>query len=137
HELEEHFDQQLMELCTPAIEKVEPVVIELPIRNTDRAVGTLLGNAVTRAHGAAGLPTECIDITLHGTAGQSLGAFLPAGITLRLEGDANDYVGKGLSGGDLVVRPNRSSTFPAERNVIAGNVIGYGATSGTLFIRGL
>jgi glutamate synthase (NADPH/NADH) large chain len=137
HELEKHFDVELIRLSQAALENVEPVIIELPIRNTERAVGTMLGHEVTKRFGEKGLPSECIDVTLHGTAGQSLGAFLPSGITLRLEGDANDYVGKGLSGGDIVVRPNRNSTFVAEDNVIAGNVIGYGATSGTIFIRGL
>ncbi|MFI5061157.1 MAG: glutamate synthase subunit alpha, partial [Actinomycetales bacterium] len=88
-------------------------------------------------HGENGLPTGSIEITLTGSAGQSLGAFLPSGITLRLEGDTNDYVGKGLSGGQIVVRPDRNSVFPAERNVIAGNVIGYGATQGSMFIRGI
>ncbi|MGK2854046.1 MAG: glutamate synthase large subunit [Microbacteriaceae bacterium] len=137
HELEKHFDNQLIRMAASALENVEPVIIELPIRNTERAVGTMLGHEVTKRHGEAGLPTGCIDITLHGTAGQSLGAFLPSGIRLRLEGDANDYVGKGLSGGDIVVRPARTARFKAEENVIAGNVIGYGATSGTLFIRGV
>src|SRR5690606_9415265 len=128
HELETHFDQELIRLAQPALEHGEPIVIELPIRNTERAVGTMLGHEVTKRHGEHGLAPETIDVTLTGTAGQSLGAFLPAGITLRLEGDANDYVGKGLSGGDIVVRPSRSARFPAEYNVIAGNVIGYGAT---------
>jgi len=137
HELDKHFDNELIRLSTAALENVEPVVIELPIRNTERAVGTMLGHVDTTRYGEAGLPTECIDVTLHGTAGQSMGAFLPHGITLRLEGDANDYVGKGLSGGDIVIRPPRTAVFPAERNVIAGNVIGYGATSGTIFIRGI
>ncbi len=137
HELDEHFDRELIELSQRAINYGEPLVVELPIRNTDRAVGTMLGHEVTKARGEAGLAPETIDITLHGTAGQSLGAFLPRGITLRLEGDANDYVGKGLSGGEIVVRPNRNSTFPAEENVIAGNVIGYGATAGSIFIRGV
>lgn len=137
HRLDEHFDNRLIPLSRAALEDVEPVVIELPIANTDRAVGTLLGHEVTKRHGAAGLPTECIDVTLHGTAGQSFGAFLPHGVTLRLEGDANDYAGKGLSGGDIVLRPHREAVFPAERNVIAGNVVGYGATGGTMFIRGV
>lgn len=137
HELDKHFDRQLLSLAAGALERMEPVVVELPVHNTDRAVGTMLGHEVTKLHGEDGLPPESIDITLHGTAGQSLGAFLPRGIVLRLEGDANDYVGKGLSGGDIVVRPHRDSVFPAERNVIAGNVIGYGATSGTLHIRGI
>src|SRR5690606_21970262 len=100
HELEQHFDQELIRLAQPALEHGEPIVVELPIRNTERAVGTMLGHEVTKRYGEKGLATETIDVTLHGTAGQSLGAFLPAGITLRLEGDANDYVGKGLSGGD-------------------------------------
>ncbi|MFT8637700.1 MAG: glutamate synthase large subunit [Pseudoclavibacter sp.] len=137
HELEKHFDQQLIRLAAPALESGSPVRLDLPIRNTERAVGTMLGYRVTTGYGEQGLPEDTIDVTLHGSAGQSLGAFLPAGITLRLEGDANDYVAKGLSGGTLVLRPPHDATFVAERNVIAGNVIGYGATSGHLFIRGL
>jgi glutamate synthase (NADPH/NADH) large chain len=92
---------------------------------------------VTLRHGEHGLPTGSIDVTLRGSAGQSLGAFMPSGITLRLEGDSNDYVGKGLCGGEIIVRPDRGSVFPAEHNVIAGNVIGYGATKGVMFIRGI
>jgi glutamate synthase (NADPH/NADH) large chain len=111
--------------------------IELPIRNVNRTVGTMLGSELTRRHGADGLPPDTITVQFNGSAGQSFGAFLPPGITLRLEGDANDYVGKGLSGGRVVVRPDRSATFAAEENVIAGNVIGYGATSGELFLRGI
>ena len=137
HELEKHFDKTLIALSSDALDNGDPVVIELPVRNTDRAIGTMLGHEVTKRYGERGLPSECIDITLHGTAGQSLGAFLPSGIILRLEGDANDYVGKGLSGGDIVLRPHRGSIFTAERNVIAGNVIGYGATGGSLHIRGI
>ncbi len=137
HELEKHFDAALLDLAVDAIEHREPVVIELPIRNTERAVGTMLGHHVTARYGAAGLARETIDVTLHGTAGQSLGAFLPPGIVLRLEGDANDYVGKGLSGGDITIRPPRDATFAPHENVIAGNVIGYGATSGTMFISGV
>jgi glutamate synthase (NADPH/NADH) large chain len=97
----------------------------------------MLGHHVTVRHGEHGLPAGSIEITLTGSAGQSFGAFLPSGITLRLEGDSNDYVGKGLSGGQIVVRPDRASVFPAEQNVIAGNVIGYGATQGSMFIRGI
>ncbi|MFS2281253.1 glutamate synthase large subunit [Microbacterium sp. OR21] len=137
HELEKHFDTTLLAHATEALESGLPVVMELPIRNTERAVGTMLGHHVTARHGAAGLPRETIDITLHGTAGQSLGAFLPPGIVLRLEGDANDYVGKGLSGGDIVIRPDRDAAFEPHRNVIAGNVIGYGATSGSMYISGV
>jgi glutamate synthase (NADPH/NADH) large chain len=137
HELEKHFDQQLIALSLDALEHGTPVAITLPIRNTERAVGTMLGNAVTIRHGENGLPSGTIDITLSGTAGQSFGAFLPNGITLRLEGDSNDYVGKGLCGGEIVIRPDAHSVFAAERNVIAGNVIGYGATQGSMFIRGI
>jgi len=137
HELESHFDVELIRLSQAAIENGTPVSIALPIRNTERAVGTMLGNRITANHGENGLPTGTIEVTLTGSAGQSFGAFLPSGITLRLEGDSNDYVGKGLSGGQIVVRPDRASVFPAEHNVIAGNVIGYGATQGSMFIRGI
>ena len=137
HELDEHFDRELIRLAARALERAEPVRIELPVRNTERAVGTMLGHEVTKRHGEHGLPAGTIEVTLTGSAGQSLGAFLPSGITLRLEGDSNDYVGKGLSGGQLVLRPPRGALFPAERNVIAGNVIGYGATQGSMFIRGV
>jgi glutamate synthase (NADPH/NADH) large chain len=137
HELEEHFDRRLGLLTRDALESGRRVTVALPIRNTERAVGTMLGHEVTRRHGEHGLPAGTIDITLSGSAGQSLGAFLPAGITLRLEGDSNDYVGKGLSGGSIVLRPSRGATFAAEDNVIAGNVIGYGATQGSMFIRGI
>ncbi len=114
-----------------------PVAFELPVRNVHRTVGTLLGFEVTRAWGGEGLPDGTIAIHLRGSAGQSFGAFVPRGITLRLEGDANDYVGKGLSGGRLILHPDRAATFAAEDNVIAGNVIAYGATAGELFIRGV
>ncbi|RZT64154.1 glutamate synthase (NADH) large subunit [Microcella alkaliphila] len=137
HELDEHFDNQLIRLSTDALEHGQPVRIDLPVRNTERAVGTMLGNAVTARYGEQGLAPDTIDVTLTGSAGQSLGAFMPRGITLRLYGDSNDYVGKGLSGGRVIVRPAREAVFHAERNVIAGNVIGYGATSGELFIRGI
>ncbi|WP_368496066.1 glutamate synthase large subunit [Herbiconiux sp. A18JL235] len=137
HELEKHFDVRLIHEAGAALDHAEPVAITLPIRNTERAVGTMLGHEVTKRHGEHGLPDGTIQVTLLGSAGQSLGAFLPSGITLRLEGDSNDYVGKGLSGGQIVLRPDRNSIFPAERNVIAGNVIGYGATRGSLFLRGI
>ncbi|MFE4469139.1 glutamate synthase large subunit [Leifsonia sp. NPDC056824] len=143
HELDQHFDNQLIQAAHDVLASAHPgsegasLALSLPIRNTERAVGTMLGHEVTARHGENGLPTGTIDITLTGSAGQSLGAFLPAGITLRLEGDSNDYVGKGLSGGQIVVRPPQGSVFPAERNVIAGNVIGYGATQGSMFIRGI
>jgi len=136
HELELHFDNELIRRSASVLEHGGKVSIELPIRNTERAVGTMLGHHVTLRHGQNGLPNGSIDVTLRGSAGQSFGAFLPSGITLRLEGDSNDYVGKGLSGGQIVVLPDRDSVFPAEDNVIAGNVIGYGATQGSMFIRG-
>lgn len=137
HELDEHFDNELIRRSQLVLEQGGRIEVSLPIRNTERAVGTMLGHEVTVRHGAQGLPTGSIDVTLTGSAGQSLGAFLPSGITLRLEGDSNDYVGKGLSGGQIIVRPSREAGFVAERNVIAGNVIGYGATQGSMFIRGI
>jgi len=137
HELDAHFDVGLIERSQDVIAHGGHVQIDLPIRNTERAVGTMLGNRVTLAHGEHGLPTGTIEVNLTGSAGQSFGAFLPAGITLRLEGDSNDYVGKGLSGGQIVVRPPKDATFDASQNVIAGNVIGYGATQGSMFLRGV
>ncbi|VXC20531.1 glutamate synthase (large subunit, NADP-dependent) [Microbacterium sp. 8M] len=137
HELEKHFDAPLLTAARDAIEHGTPVTFDLPIRNTERAVGTMLGHEVTVRHGGEGLPAGTISISLHGTAGQSLGAFLPRGISITLEGDANDYVGKGLSGGEITIRPHRDATFEPHRNVIAGNVIGYGATSGTIHISGV
>jgi len=107
------------------------------VRNVNRTVGTMLGYELTRRWGGEGLPDDTIDVTLTGSAGQSFGAFVPKGITLRLVGDTNDYFGKGLSGGRLILRPDPSAPFAAEENVIAGNVIGYGATSGEMFIRGV
>jgi glutamate synthase (NADPH) large chain len=136
HGLDKALDNTLISLCEPALERGEPVRAQLPIRNVNRTVGTMLGSEVTRRHGGAGLPDGTIDLTFVGAAGQSFGAFLPAGITLRLEGDGNDYVGKGLSGGRLVLRPHREAALVAHDNIIAGNVIGYGATSGEVFIRG-
>ena len=137
HELEHALDQQLIAMCRPAIDQGEQVRLDVPIRNVNRTVGTLLGNAVTRQHRGQGLPDGTIEIRFSGSAGQSFGAFVPAGITMILEGDANDYVGKGLSGGRVVVRPSAAAAFAAEANVIAGNVIGYGATSGEIFLRGV
>jgi glutamate synthase (NADPH/NADH) large chain len=137
HELEKHFDFKLLELATSALEDAQKVSIELPISNVDQAVGTLLGNEVTKRYAEHGLADGTIDIRLRGAAGQSFGAFVPRGISLTLEGDANDYVGKGLSGGQISIRPDRSSSYAAEQNIIAGNVIGYGATSGKIFIRGI
>ena len=137
HGLDRALDRELIALCAPALESGEPIRARLPIRNVHRTVGTMLGAEVTRRYGGEGLPEGTIDLTFVGSAGQSFGAFLPKGITLRLEGDSNDYVGKGLSGGCVVVRPDHAATFAAEGNIIAGNVIGYGATSGQIFIRGI
>ncbi len=137
HGLDAALDNTLIALSEAAISDGKPVRIELPIRNVNRTVGTMLGAEVTRRYRGAGLPEGTIDITLTGSAGQSLGAFLPKGITLRLYGDANDYVGKGLSGGRVIVRPAVDAGFPAQDNVIAGNTLLYGATSGSLFIRGI
>jgi glutamate synthase (NADPH/NADH) large chain len=137
HELEKHFDFKLLELASSALEDAQRVIIELPITNVHQAVGTLLGNEVTKRYAEQGLADDTIDIRLRGAAGQSFGAFAPRGITLRLEGDANDYVGKGLSGGHISIRPDRASSYAAEQNIIAGNVIGYGATSGKMHIRGI
>ncbi|GAA3823627.1 glutamate synthase large subunit [Cellulomonas soli] len=137
HGLERALDNQLIALAADALERREPVRIALPVRNVNRTVGTMLGHEVTRRFGGEGLPDGTIDVTLTGSAGQSFGAFLPAGITLRLFGDANDYVGKGLSGGRIVVRPDRAAVLASEHNVVAGNVIGYGATTGQIFLRGL
>jgi glutamate synthase (NADPH/NADH) large chain len=137
HELEKHFDHQLIAKANSALEDAQPVEISLPITNVDQAVGTMLGNELTKRYGAVGLPDGTININLKGSAGQSFGAFVPKGIKLTIEGDTNDYVGKGLSGGEIVVRPDRTSSFAAEDNIIAGNVIGYGATSGSIFLRGI
>jgi len=137
HELDKHFDQQLIRAAGDVLEHGGHFEVDLPIRNTERAVGTMLGHEVTLRHGENGLPAGSIDITLRGSAGQSFGAFLPGGIALRLIGDSNDYVGKGLSGGQIVVRPPEGIAFAPEENVIAGNVIGYGATQGTMFLGGM
>jgi glutamate synthase (NADPH/NADH) large chain len=137
HELEKHFDHKLLALSSAALEDAQPVEIEFPIRNTEQAVGTMLGNEITKRFGAEGLAQDTIRVTVRGSAGQSFGAFIPRGLKLILIGDSNDYVGKGLSGGTVVVRPDEGSSFPAEENIIAGNVIGYGATSGTMFFSGI
>ena len=137
HGLDAALDNKLIELAQPALTKGEAVKIDLPVRNVNRTVGTMLGAEVTRKYGADGLPVGTIDVTLHGSSGQSLGAFIPRGVAIRLYGDSNDYVGKGISGGRVVIRPDLKATFPSQDNVIAGNVIGYGATAGEIFIRGV
>ncbi|HET6562100.1 MAG TPA: glutamate synthase large subunit [Marmoricola sp.] len=136
HGLDKALDNELVAIAADALERGEPVRARLQVRNVNRTVGTILGHEVTKRYRGAGLPDGTIDLTFTGSAGQSFGAFLPAGITLRLEGDANDYVGKGLSGGRIVVRPDPAATFDAAQQIIAGNVIGYGATGGELFLRG-
>jgi len=136
HSLDKALDNELVRICGDALDHGEPVRAQVDIRNVNRTVGTILGHEVTTRYGGDGLPDGTIDITLVGSAGQSFGAFLPRGITLRLEGDANDYLGKGLSGGRIVLRPDRSATFAAEEQIVAGNVIGYGATAGEVFVRG-
>ncbi len=137
HGLTRALDHRLVTLARPALDAGEPVRAQLPIRNINRTVGTMLGHEVTKRYAGAGLPDETIDFTFIGSAGQSFGAFLPVGVTLRLEGDANDYLAKGLSGGRVVVRPDRAAPFAAEHNVVAGNVVAYGATGGELFVRGM
>ncbi|GLX20091.1 glutamate synthase [Streptomyces lavendulae subsp. lavendulae] len=141
HGLEKALDNELIELAADALnaetaETAQPVRAQVAIRNINRTVGTMLGHHVTKKFGGAGLPDNTIDLTFTGSAGQSFGAFLPSGVTLRLEGDANDYVGKGLSGGRVVVRPDRAADHLAEYSTIAGNTIGYGATGGEMFLRG-
>ncbi|GAA4923653.1 glutamate synthase large subunit [Streptomyces coeruleoprunus] len=141
HGLEKALDNELIELAADALgaasaEAAQPVRAQVAIRNINRTVGTMLGHAVTKKFGGAGLPDDTIDITFTGSAGQSFGAFVPRGVTLRLEGDANDYVGKGLSGGRIVVRPDRGADHLAEYSTIAGNTIAYGATGGEMFLRG-
>jgi glutamate synthase (ferredoxin) len=138
HGLEKALDNtRLLHLCRQALECGEQVEATLPIRNGNRVVGTIVGSEVTRRYGANGLPEDTIKLNFQGSAGQSFGAFIPKGMTLTLEGDANDYCGKGLSGGRIIVYPPRASTFRAMDNVIIGNVAFYGATSGEAYIRGM
>ncbi|MFD2671235.1 glutamate synthase large subunit [Marinicrinis sediminis] len=138
HKLDESLDmQQLLDICKPAIENKEHVHVALPIKNTNRVVGTIVGGEITKRYGAEGLPNDTIRLHFNGSAGQSFGAFIPKGMTLSLEGDGNDYVGKGLSGGKLIVFPDSRSPFVPEDNVIIGNVALYGATSGEAYIRGI
>jgi len=137
HGLDRALDNTLIQLAEGALADGSPVTLELPVRNVNRTVGTMLGYEVTRRWGGDGLPDNTIDISFRGSAGQSFGAFLPRGVTLRLAGDANDYLGKGLSGGRIIAAPDPGATFTAEQQVIAGNVIGYGATGGEMFLRGV
>ena len=137
HGLDQALDNTLIQLAEGALEEGPPVRLELPIRNVNRTVGTMLGYEVTRRWGGEGLPDDTINMTFTGSAGQSFGAFVPRGITLRLDGDANDYLGKGLSGGRLIVTPAARLPVRGGEQIIAGNVIGYGATAGEIFLRGL
>ena len=137
HGLDRALDNTLIQLAEGALEEGRPVRLELPIRNVNRTVGTMLGYEVTKRWGGEGLPPDTITVSFTGSAGQSFGAFTPQGVTLRLCGDANDYLGKGLSGGRLIAYPAPGSPFEAETQVIAGNVIGYGATGGEIFLRGV
>ena len=137
HGLDGALDWTFLTEALDAATQGTPLRRSMAIRNVNRAVGTLTGSAITRALGSTTLPDDHIQLDLEGSSGQSLGAFIPAGLTLRLTGDANDYAGKGLSGGRIVIKPSPSSTFASERNVIAGNVIGYGATSGEIFVSGV
>jgi glutamate synthase (ferredoxin) len=138
HGIERSLDMTtLLGLCQPALEKKKPVRIDLAVRNINRTVGTVLSSEVTRRHGAGGLPDGTIRITFTGSAGQSLMAFGVPGVEVTVVGDVNDYCGKGLSGGRVIVRPVKDALFKAEDNVIAGNVVAYGATSGEIFIRGI
>lgn len=138
HGLDKALDNQvLLDLCEPALKCGEPVRATLPIRNTNRVVGTILGSEVTRRYGGEGLPEDTIRLQFKGSAGQSFGAFIPRGMTFILEGDSNDYIGKGLSGGKIIVYPPEGSTFVPEENIIIGNVAFYGATGGEAYIRGM
>jgi glutamate synthase (NADPH/NADH) large chain len=137
HGLDAALDNVLIEMAESALVRGLPVKFEIPVRNVNRTVGTMLGAEITRRFGGDGLPADTVEITFHGSAGQSFGAFIPQGLTLRLFGDSNDYVGKGLSGGRVILAPDAKAKFRSEQNVIAGNVIGYGATSGEIFIRGV
>ena len=137
HGIDRALDHTLIQLAEGALQDGKPVTLDLPVRNVNRTVGTMLGYEVTRRWGGKGLPDDTIGVRFTGSAGQSFGAFLPRGITLRLTGDANDYLGKGLSGGRIIVAPDPDAVFVAEEQIIAGNVIGYGATAGQMFLRGV
>ena len=138
HELERTLDMsKLLRMCRPAIEDQKPIRAKLAINNVNRVVGTLVGSEVTRRYGESGLPDNTIKLNFEGSAGQSFGAFIPKGMTLELEGDANDYLGKGLSGGTITVYPPKKSIFEADENILIGNVAFYGATSGTSYINGV
>ena len=136
HGMDDILDWKLLEQAQPALDNQMPVYASFSVKNTDRTVGTLLSNEISKKYGSAGLPEGLINYTFNGSAGQSFGAFAAKGISFELEGEANDYVGKGLSGAQIAIYPAKNSTFKAEENIIVGNVVLYGATSGELFIRG-
>jgi len=138
HGLESSLDETVLsDICKPTIEKGEPVEAIIPIKNINRTVGTIVGSELTRRYGMDGLPEDTLKLHFNGSAGQSFGAFIPKSMTLILEGDSNDYIGKGLSGGKIIVYPPKKSTFKAEENIIIGNVAFYGATGGQAYIRGV
>jgi len=137
HELEQRLDVELIRRAKPALERGKAVHVALPIRNVHRTVGSTLSGEIVRRHGPKGLPEDTIRLDFAGSAGQSLGAFLAPGVAIRVEGDANDYLGKGMSGGRIVVVPPEGARFRAEDNIIAGNVVLYGATGGEVYIRGV
>src|SRR3990167_1968663 len=137
HELEKALDKQIIAQSQQALEQQHPVQISFPVKNNNRCVGTMLSGEVAKRYGDEGLPLDTIQCSFKGSAGQSFGAFLAAGITLTLEGDANDYVGKGLSGGKIVIFPPKEATYAAEENILIGNVALYGATGGEAYFRGI
>jgi glutamate synthase domain-containing protein 3 len=137
HGLDQALDYKLIDHAREALENQTPIEIKLPIRNVHRTVGAMLSGEIARRHGSAGLPDDTIRFQFNGSAGQSFGAFLAKGVTLMLEGDSNDYTGKGLSGGKLIIYPPRSSTFLPEQNILIGNVALYGATSGEAYFNGM
>jgi glutamate synthase domain-containing protein 3 len=137
HGLEQALDHEILGQVHDALETLSPIEVNLPVRNVHRSVGTMLSGEIARRYGSAGLPDDTVRIQLSGSAGQSLGAFLAKGVTLTLEGEANDYVGKGLSGGRIVVYPPRASGFAPEENILIGNVALYGATTGEAFFNGV
>ncbi|MGO8772812.1 MAG: hypothetical protein ACLQHT_00945 [Terracidiphilus sp.] len=137
HGLNAALDHQLIAMAKPALENKTPVQARFAIRNVHRTVGAMLGGEIARRYGSAGLPDGSIHFRFHGSAGQSFGAFVPLGVTLELEGDANDYMGKGLSGGRLIAYPPKTSSFLPEESIVVGNVVLYGATSGEVFLNGI
>jgi glutamate synthase (NADPH/NADH) large chain len=137
HKIEQVLDRELIEKCTPAVEEQKEVTLHMPIKNTDRTTGAMLSGTVARKYGREGLPDGTIKVRFAGSAGQSFGAFLVPGIEFYLEGDTNDYLGKGLAGGRIIVIPPEGSTFESDQNIIIGNTVLYGATSGEIYISGV